>query len=497
MELTILDVGGTHVAVVTMRQSQSILEVKHAIAASTGIPVAVQRLLAGSDILCNNDYLREVLLPGDAAELVLVYFDKWAHDVAQNWKCLRTAPAEIRNDRDIVLKAVEASQGQAIKYAGEEARSNEEIMLTAVQQDAHMFQYAKGALCTDFAFLTFAVDRLGATFNRQHLDVLRHWGCQTSEQLYAHKPFVLAVVAVSGSELKFAAQPLRADRDVVLTACSEEPSALLYAIDGLKMDRELVLLVLELQQEKIQNGSHHRRLTTLLKFVSRKCRSDRGIVMIAVQNNIRNLEYASPKVKSDCKFVLRVLRQPQIQHDSYCLLKCLSREARNDREIVTLAVQKCGLNLQYASAQLTSDRNIVALAVKQEPSAVQYATEMLQADHKFVMKLITESPSVFESLSCSCRANLDLALAAVRQFPGSYRFIAQELSENSEVAIAAVKKDWNLFSTLPPKLQNNHSVAMAAVHGRGCKTPDKLLRKMTVCFMVDHFLCQADQVAAK
>jgi len=497
-ELTILDLAGTAVVVLSVQPSQTILQLKQAIAASTGIPIAAQQLLGREGLLCNDDQLNEAVLPGDAAELSLVHLDRWPDFVVKDWKCLRKAPASIRNDPEIVLKAIEGSHGQAIKYAGEEARADKEIMLTAIQHNATVYKYAMGELCTDFCFVASAVDHLKATSNwgPSEVTVLRQWGCRNSKQLYAHPPFVLAVVAASGFELQYASEPLRADREVVLAACSQEPSALRYAAEELKADREFVLSVM--QQQQMNQSVIPRLRQCLLGYVSRECRNDREIVQIAVQYCIKNLEHASSELQGDCEFIFLAMQAQEMpQIHQHCFLKYVSKKVRSDRRIVNIAVQQCGLNLQYASVELRSDPNIVALAVKQVPSAAQYATDMLQADHKFMMTLIKESPSAFEWLSCSCRADPSLALAAVLQFPYAYHYISQELSNNSAVAIAAVKKDWYLFFKMPPKLQQNRDVVMAAVHSRSCQTRDKVLQKMTVSSIVDQFLCQSVQVTRK
>ena len=78
---------------------------------------------------------------------------------------------------------------------------------------------------------------------------------------------------------------------------------------------------------------------------------NREIVMIAVQNDGCELEYASDELK-------------------------------NDREIVMIAVQKNGCALEYASDELKNDREIVMTAIQNEVyvSALSYASDELKSD---------------------------------------------------------------------------------------------------------------------
>jgi hypothetical protein len=57
---------------------------------------------------------------GAEAEIQLIRFDKWSEEVTRDWKRLRKASQAVRNDRDLVMACMDASEGEAIKFAGEE-----------------------------------------------------------------------------------------------------------------------------------------------------------------------------------------------------------------------------------------------------------------------------------------------------------------------------------------------------------------------------------------
>ena len=57
---------------------------------------------------------------GAEAEIQLIRFDKWSEEVTRDWKRLRKASQAVRNDRDLVMACMDASEGEAIKFAGED-----------------------------------------------------------------------------------------------------------------------------------------------------------------------------------------------------------------------------------------------------------------------------------------------------------------------------------------------------------------------------------------
>lgn len=480
VQITIRSLSGETVAVLPADQLQTVLELKQALSAAAGIAVAKQKLLAGASLLRNVDQLGAVLPAGDAAELSLVLTDKWVHEVAEDWRRLRKAPAAIRDDAEAVLEAIARSQGQAIKFAGDGVRANADVVLAAMRHDVGLAQYASWDLAEDVAFMLAAAELVVASSPVQRLRAgLYKWAWRESDELRANPRFVHSVVLVSGLALAHAAEPLRADRAIVSAAVKQTGYALQYAAEELRGDRELALL--------------------------------------AVQDLPVALQYVSAELRADREFILFALQQPGERGYNPDVLQYASQDLRADREVVSLAVHRCAMNLAAASEELRSDRAIADLALQpgrlQNPHVARYVAEELQRDLGFMLPHVQNTPRLFESLCPSARADRKLALAAVerdglllrsaseelradagvvlaavRQNPGAYHFIAEPLKASWEVAAVAVQKDWRLFRRLPSKLQSNRDVALAALRSRGATKAGKALQKMTVAAMVAEIL---------
>ena len=66
-------------------------------------------------------------------------------------------------------------------------------------------------------------------------------------------------------------------------------------------------------------------------------------------------------------------------------LRCLSEDARQNRPLVMSAVKKCGLALQYASAELKEDPEVVKVALKESRWAYDYIPESLRLDREIAV----------------------------------------------------------------------------------------------------------------
>ena len=89
----------------------------------------------------------------------------------------------------------------------------------------------------------------------------------------AEKSFVLSVVSENGYEgVRCADASLRSDKDVILAAVNQDGRALRFASEELQSDREVVLAAVN------QHGY-------ALKFASEEFRSDREVVLAAVNHD--------------------------------------------------------------------------------------------------------------------------------------------------------------------------------------------------------------------
>ena len=138
---------------------------------------------------------------------------------------LQQVPAELRNDKEVVLAAVQ-QDGRALKYASDALRSDAEVALAAIE--AHGLALSYTDLQHDKKFVQLAIN--------QNVKVLKHLVFSPF-----YKEMVMMAVRQDGNALRHASRKLKNDREIVLAAVQQNGMALEYASQKLKDDKEIVL----------------------------------------------------------------------------------------------------------------------------------------------------------------------------------------------------------------------------------------------------------------
>jgi Domain of unknown function (DUF4116) len=113
---------------------------------------------------------------------------------------------QYRQDQNIVMTAVNQN-GNALQYASNDLKNDKEIVMTAVQQDGYALRYASNDLKND-------------------------------------KEIVMTAVQQDGYALQYVGNELRNDREIVLIAVEQNGECLGYVSDKLRSDKEIILMAL-------------------------------------------------------------------------------------------------------------------------------------------------------------------------------------------------------------------------------------------------------------
>jgi len=144
-----------------------------------------------------------------------------------------------------------------------------------------------------------------------------------SEKTLRDPDRVLAAVQQCGYDLQWAPK-FKSDKKIVLAAVEANGMALMYAAPALQADRDVVLAAVT-------------RDAFALKFAAKSLAADRQVVLAALQCTGSHRD----------------------------ALRLAAEELRSDRDIVLAAVANHGYALEYAADPLRADRQILEVAVKQ------------------------------------------------------------------------------------------------------------------------------------
>lgn len=248
-EVWVNSLGG-RLCKLTLADGSRASSLKQAIEVSTGTPVDLQRLIAGTTELQDGDIVpRNVIGEGPVEVMLLRRTEEeaeWLTKVGHSWTQFLGAPREIRADYEVTLAAV-AQKGSLLHYASQELRADRRVVLSAVRNDGNALQYASEALRDD-------------------------------------RDIVLEAVQADGRALGYAGPAARSDLEVVAAAVRSQPCALQYADEPLRNDRDLALMAVRIDGNA-------------LRYAGRHARKDVEVAVTAIQSSQKAFRYTMKEVR--------------------------------------------------------------------------------------------------------------------------------------------------------------------------------------------------------
>jgi len=157
----------------------------------------------------------------------------------------------------------------------------------------------------------------------------------------------------------------------------------------------------------------------------------------------------------------------------------------DDKEAVLIAVQKNGLNLRYASAQLKDDEEVVFFAIKEHIQALEFASHRLKGNKRIVMACMRQQ-QVYTSYthmgvandngyltlpihytSAIIKADRDVIMAAVGIEGLTLRFASENLQSNKEIVMRAVRNSGTALEYASDALKLNEEIVTEAIKQDG------------------------------
>jgi len=245
--------------------------------------------------------------------------------------------------------------------------------------------------------------------------------------------------------LRYASATLRADQEVVIQALrsSIDPMQTLACVPPhLKSDARVIEAALRQQQETV---SSHNRLFSgeILAWASEELRSDRRLVLLALQANGRHgslergcrqpLEVASGQLRADKDVVLAAVKG---WNDALYFASC---KMKADIDVVRAAVQRCGLALRHASPKLKGDESVVRLAIANGLRNLNGLPHHIVTNVNFAKSLVRRSACNYQHLHPSLKGNREVALQLIRSKRTAIYLLPQVLQQDPEI-----KAEWKV-----------------------------------------------------
>ena len=214
----------------------------------------------------------------------------------------------------------------------------------------------------------------------------------------------------------------------------------------LKSDSEVVLAVQ-------QNG-------LALKYLAKKFRSVKEIVLAAVKQYGYALYYASKELKDNREVVLAAITQNGLA------LKYASKKLRGDKEVVLTAVQQNGGALRFASKELRGDSDVVLAAVKNDNSALNFASKeciLYIIQNKYDDFLGYADSCILEIVSPKLKKDREIVVAAIQTFETELAHALPKFRNDKKFILTIAKKNKLNLEHVPKKLRDDEDIVLAAI----------------------------------
>ena len=350
-----------------------------------------------------------------------------------NTTALQFASERLKNNFDIVKTAVQMNP-EVLQFASKELRNNEDIVKEAVAYDTQYFKFAGDKIKENFPTVEKFTEKILYDNKEFALNKLQYTMSNfnsVSDRLKNDKEFIGEVVARWRNTFEFIPDKFKDDKEIVLKAMKTDGISLEFVSDRLKEDKEVVMTA-------VKNN------WKALEFAPDKFKDDKDIIMEVVKQNGKALKLASENMQKDREIVLASITSTR--YGTSNSLITINEKFRDDKEIVMEAMSYSGgYGYELISDRLKNDKEVTYCYASQESFNITKILDKFKEDKEIIMRGIgstwRNSDYILENASPKFRDDKDVMLMAVENYPPSLELASERLKNDIEVVRRAVEYD--------------------------------------------------------
>jgi len=195
----------------------------------------------------------------------------------------------------------------------------------------------------------------------------------------------------------------------------------------------------------------------ILLHASRELRNDRQLVMVAVNKLGRCIQFASEDMKESPKVV-----QAALKNDLQAIFY-VDRSLRT-REFITKTAKLYTRNVVFTAQQVQNEKQDLLDKLEKHPFSMLKLFDLICNDHDFILEILDRNPLCF-LLFPEESVTSQMATRAVEKNGLLFQFVPDELKD-IDMAISAIKKHPQCINYFTPELKKNRQVMEEAVKKR-------------------------------
>jgi hypothetical protein len=371
---------------------------------------------------------RKYLADKDIIRAALVR--KW-HNYETNFEVLelfKLADATLRYNKDFVKELIQSCSGYIFEYLPLALREDEDILLFSLKHSG--YEYISNCIKINVE----AAWHEDSNENEQNNDDVNDWETYVdsiSYDLNLH-------ICHERSVMRYAGEIILSTKEVVLKTFALEEKGFSYVNEALKDDKEVAMAAVSIDGTNFEN-------------LSDRLKDDEEIALAAAEGNGMFLaefgyearweylndcffEQLSERLKHNREFLITLIKNCS---GGEFVLKFVSEQFKNDRELVLIAVKKYGKVLEFASDTLKNDKEIVFEAMKKY-YYFEFVSEELKNNKEFVLQVMDLNTFDFKYLSDGLQNDKDFIIKMANKKPSILNYVNDILQNDSD--ILALKK---------------------------------------------------------
>jgi hypothetical protein len=404
-----------------------------------------------------------------------------------------------------------AENGNNFEFLPETLKKNREISLVALRKSPTIFKLLDDSFTNEFEFLSIISRHTHLSEIQRIFKLLKDK--QMIHKLIRDYPRCFEVFPVEYIDdeiglllVKFdhkffskLSSTLRANLEIAKVAISKDGTHYHEISNNLKKEEELAFLavknnpaVFTLISKEVKNNQNF-----LFKFIETVNVDICSIKSDVEFQPISDLEF----MKKLCQLngIALSLATVELQSNVDLIKIAINQNAKSfeyaftkNEEIISLALEKHGLNLQFAKEH-QSDRKMVLKAMESNPDAYQFASDELRKDYELslkaidfnlwnfsytlneeikenveiVKKVLESHGNCFINLSSAMKYSKELLSIAMKTFPDVFFQSPESLQKDEELIVKLLNKESNYFRMIDDSFTKNRNIVNLAVRKNG------------------------------
>jgi hypothetical protein len=376
------------------------------------------------------------------------YFEKYSSDkqlfiecLAKDCRILAFASRELRNDKQVILAAVNSKLGRSRinlqqDYIDTNMKEDPEIYLKILKVYGDKAYKAK-KLLTNKNFVLKAVTMHQNVFMiisetlKRDMDVIMTALNNTSLRLFCpelrgNKDVVYHAVRVKGNNLQYASSELRNTREIVEAAVTQSGDAILYASEQLRNDHDIVLLALK------QGGR-------CVRYLSLESLLNRELMIEAVKQPACDFNFLPIEMRCDKEIALTA-----VQYNGYHIMYLPLDWVLTHRDVAYEAIKQNGRSIIYLPEAFRNDREFQIEAAKTYEEVLAISKNFEQTKYG-ILELAAKNGKILKWVYPEYQEDVDIVRLAVRQNSVSFQYAALKIRRDREYVLEMIKIHAEVF----------------------------------------------------